>query len=138
MVQKENALCAGGGITVSGILRILLIISAVFTVYYILKRINKEKMKIQNAVFWILFSVIVLILAIVPQIVIQMTKWLGVASPVNFVFLVFIFFAYIKLFSVSAKLSTLEDKIGTLACEEALKRKMDDDMKDKEKDRDCA
>ena len=75
-------------------LRILLIVSSLLTVGYILSRIHKAKMRIQDSIFWIIFALIAVLLAIFPQIVYWMTSMLGIESPVNFVYLVFIFLAY--------------------------------------------
>lgn len=111
----------------SATLRILLIFSSVFTVIYILRRIQKTQLRIQDSVFWIVFSGIVLILALFPHVIVKLTALLGVASPVNFVYLVFIFFAYIKLFTTTARVSSLENKLRALAYEEALRKKQEAD-----------
>ena len=103
-------------------LRILLMIFSVGFVYFVLKRIHKDQLRIQDSIFWILLSVLVLILAFFPQIAIGMAQQLGIISPVNFVFLVFIFCAFIKIFSIAAKISNLEDKINKLSYEEAKRR----------------
>ena len=103
-------------------LRILLMIFSVGFVYFVLKRIHKDQLRIQDSIFWILLSVLVLILAFFPQIAIGMAQQLGIISPVNFVFLVFIFCAFIKIFSMAAKISNLEDKINKLSYEEAKRR----------------
>ena len=71
-------------------LRMLLMIFSVGFVYFVLKRIHKDQLRIQDSIFWILLSVLVLILAFFPQIAIGMAQQLGIISPVNFVFLVFI------------------------------------------------
>ena len=44
-------------------LRILLMIFSVGFVYFVLKRIHKDQLRIQDSIFWILLSVLVLILA---------------------------------------------------------------------------
>lgn len=79
-------------------LRILLMIFSVGFVYFVLKRIHKDQLRIQDSIFWILLSVLVLILAFFPQIAIGMAQQLGIISPVNFVFLVFIFLRFYKDF----------------------------------------
>ena len=108
-------------------LRILLMIFSVGFVYFVLKRIHKDQLRIQDSIFWILLSVLVLILAFFPQIAIGMAQ-LGIISPVNFVFLVFIFCAFIKIFSMAAKISNLEDKINKLSYEEAKRRMQEQEV----------
>ena len=97
-------------------------------VYFVLKRIHKDQLRIQDFIFWILLSVLVLILAFFPQIAIGMAQHLGIISPVNFVFLVFIFCAFIKIFSMAAKISNLEDKINKLSYEEAKRRMQEQEV----------
>ena len=109
-------------------LRILLMIFSVGFVYFVLKRIHKDQLRIQDSIFWILLSVLVLILAFFPQIAIGMAQHLGIISPVNFVFLVFIFCAFIKIFSMAAKISNLEDKINKLSYEEAKRRMQEQEV----------
>ena len=109
-------------------LRILLMIFSVGFVYFVLKRIHKDQLRIQDSIFWILLSVLVLFLAFFPQIAIGMAQHLGIISPVNFVFLVFIFCAFIKIFSMAAKISNLEDKINKLSYEEAKRRMQEQEV----------
>ena len=109
-------------------LRILLIVSTIWTSSYILRGIRKSQLSIQDSIFWIVFSLVVFLLAVFPQIAIGMTQMLGFVSPANFIFLVFIFTLYIKLFATSRKISVLENKIKKLSYELALKN-----LEDREK-----
>ena len=108
-------------------LRVLLIIFSVGFVYFVLQRIHKDQLRIQDSIFWILFSAVILVLSFFPQIAIWMAQSLGIISPVNFIFLVFIFCAYVKLFSISAKFSNLENKLNKLSYEEALRKKRENE-----------
>ena len=89
-------------------------------------------MRIQDSIFWIIFALIAVLLAIFPQIVYWMTSMLGIESPVNFVYLVFIFLAYIKLFSAVTKISALENKLNVLAYEEALRKHEEEEKRKRE------
>ena len=108
-------------------LRILLIVSTIWTSSFILRGIRKSQLSIQDSIFWIVFSVVVFLLAVFPQIAIGMAQMLGVVSPANFIFLVFIFTLFIKLFSTSRKISLLENKIKKLSYELALRNLEDRD-----------
>ena len=114
-------------------LRILLIVSAIWTAYYILRGIRKSQLSIQDSIFWIVFSVVAFLLAVFPNVAIGMTQLLGFVSPANFIFLVFIFILYIKLFSTSQKISVLENKIKKLGYELALKNMEERDGKEQMK-----
>ena len=51
----------------SDTLKGLLIIASVLTVGWILRKIRKNKVKMEDAIFWIFFAVILLLLAIFPE-----------------------------------------------------------------------
>ena len=55
-------------------LRILLIVAAVITVIWILKKIRKSKVKMEDAIFWLVFSGVLLVLAVFPQISFWLSK----------------------------------------------------------------
>ncbi|MBP5181290.1 MAG: DUF2304 domain-containing protein [Clostridiales bacterium] len=101
-------------------LRVLLIIAAVFTAYWILSRIRKHKVKLEDAIFWVCFAFVLVIIGIFPHILYWMSGIVGIMSPANLVFLVIIFLLIAKVFMLSIKNSQLEDKIEVLAAEVAL------------------
>ena len=51
----------------SDTLKGLLIIASVLTVGWILRKIRKNKVKMEDAIFWIFFAAILLLLAIFPE-----------------------------------------------------------------------
>ena len=104
----------------STILRILLIIAASFTAYWILSRIRKHKVKLEDAIFWVCFAFVLVIIGVFPQILYWLANLLGIMSPANLVFLVIIFLLIAKVFVLAIKNSQLEDKIEVLAAEVAL------------------
>ena len=104
-------------------MRVLLFVAALVTLMYVLWKLRKERMPIQASVFWILFAFVIVLLAVFPQIAIQLTRYLGVVSPANFIYLVFIFFAYNRLFVLSTKNAHLEGKIEAMAYTVAMLKK---------------
>jgi hypothetical protein len=95
-------------------LRIVLIIASVLVVFYTIRKIRKSQLNIDDSVFWIGFSVMLLIMSIFPQIVTFFTHLLGIASPVNFVFLFVIFLILIKLFKLAIDLSITKHRLNHL------------------------
>lgn len=77
-------------------------------------------MQIADSLYWIIFVAILVILSIFPQIANYACIWLGVISPVNFVFLAIIFLLLLKVFSLSVKISFLENKLQNLVQEYAI------------------
>lgn len=105
------------------IFRILLIVVSLFTTYYILKRIRQSKLQIEYAIFWILFSGVLIVFSIFPWLVSMFTRMIGMQLPVNFIFLLFIFVLMVKMFFMTIELSTLENKVKDLTQELALEEK---------------
>ena len=105
------------------IFRILLIVVSLLTTYYILKRIRQSKLQIEYAIFWILFSGVLIVFSLFPWLVSMFTRMIGMQLPVNFIFLLFIFVLMVKLFLMTIELSTLENKVKDLTQELALEEK---------------
>ncbi|MBR3834630.1 MAG: DUF2304 domain-containing protein [Lachnospiraceae bacterium] len=105
------------------ILRIILIFSSVFTCVYIQRKIRKSKFKIEDSIFWICLSLVLVLVSVVPQIPSFFADLLGFESTVNFVFLLMIFLLLVKVFLLSRKVSETEDKLKQLVQEVAIGRK---------------
>ena len=75
------------------LIRICLILGSFITAGYILRRVRLAKVQIEDTIFWLLFSAALLILAIFPGIAYWAANLLGFMSPINFVYVVIIFFA---------------------------------------------
>lgn len=99
-------------------LRIVLLIVSILTMVYIISRIRKSKMKIETSLFWIFFSLLCVIFAAFPGIAGFFSGVIGINSPVNFLF--FIFLLLIKEFSMSIKISRLEHSLNELAQKTAI------------------
>ena len=65
-----------------------------------------------DTLFWSLFSLTILIMSLFPELVIQCTIFLGVQSPVNFVYLVIIFFLILRIFLLNVRVCKLELKLN--------------------------
>lgn len=113
-------------------LRIILIAMSVLATVYALRQIRKSQMKIENAIFWFLFVVVILILSIFPELAMILARLLGIESPVNLIYLAMIFLLLVKVFSQSVKLSQMEHKIGILTAEIAIIKNKFEDKKDEE------
>ncbi|MDR2108959.1 MAG: DUF2304 domain-containing protein [Coriobacteriales bacterium] len=96
-------------------LRILLIVGALLTLLFFLLQIRRRRLQIDYAIFWILVSVLLLIAAVAPGLVMTLSVALGFESTANFVFLVVIFVLLLKMFSVTLRLSKANQQITDLA-----------------------
>ncbi len=98
-------------------LRIILICFSVVTAFFVFRKIRKAQMQIADSLFWIVFILALVILSVFPQIANYACKWVGVSSPVNFVFLAIIFLLLLKVFILTVKMSILENKLQTFVQE---------------------
>ena len=113
----------------SVILRIILLTVSVLTAIWILRKIRKNRVKQEDAMFWICFAIMLAALGIFPQISFTMARLLRIQAPVNFVFLSIIAILIYKLFTLSIKVSFLESKIEIMAAELAIRCKdIEDNM----------
>jgi len=79
-------------------------------------------MHIDDAVFWIVLSAMIVIISVFPQIATFLSDLIGFESASNFVFLVFIFILIIKLFQLSVQVSMQKHKLQMLIEEYAVKQ----------------
>ncbi|MCD7819571.1 MAG: DUF2304 domain-containing protein [Lachnospiraceae bacterium] len=119
-------------------MRVLLLVFAVLTGGWILYKIRKLEVKMQDSIFWVVFAGILLIMGIFPQLCYWLADLLGVMSPANLIFLVVIFLLMEKIFTLSIIVSQLEEKITVLSAEIALRsnaadKRLDEDGKVLEK-----
>ncbi|MBR1798011.1 MAG: DUF2304 domain-containing protein [Clostridiales bacterium] len=113
-------------------LRVILLVAAIVTTIWILWQIRKHKVKLDGAIFWILFSIILIVIGIFPELTYKLSTLIGVVSPANLVFLVIIFLLLEKIFSLSLVVSQLQDKIEVLSAEIALLGHRNKDKSDEE------
>lgn len=115
------------GVMMSTELCIILIVGSLLFCIYVLRKIRYSQYKIEDSIFWICFSFILVFFSIFPGILTEAAKKLGVMSPVNFIFLLIIFLLILKIFLLSRKVSELEEKLKQLvqkmAKEKELERK---------------
>jgi len=102
-------------------LRVVLLIAAIFTFIFIARKLKKAQLQLSDAFFWIMFSTVLVILGIFPQIGIFFAELLGVISASNFIFLVVIFLLIVRSFLQTIKLANLENKIVNLTQEIAVR-----------------
>lgn len=109
----------------TNVFRVVLLVVSLVTMIFMLKRIRQSKIQIEDSLFWILFAIMVVILGAFPVIADFMAGVIGIYSTVNFIFIFFIFILLIKEFSMTIKISQLENKIKELTQEIAVGRTME-------------
>lgn len=105
--------------------RFILIVASLMTTLYMMKKIRQSKLQIEYAIFWIVFSMLLLLISVFPIIITIATNLMGMQAPVNLVFLVVIFALLIKSFMQTIEHSQLENKLSNLAQKIAIDEKLD-------------
>lgn len=94
--------------------QIVLIIVSLATVTFILRGIRKSQVQINDSLFWIFFSVVLLIFSVFPKLAEIIASALGIVSAVNFIFLFIIFLLLINQYQLTVRLSKLDTKFKNL------------------------
>ena len=110
------------------VLRIVLIVAAVLITLYIVKKIRSSKLQIEDTIFWIAISVILLLFSIFPVIPDFFARILGVQATYNFLYLFFIGILLLKVFLMTLKASLQDRKFTELVQEIAIRDKLIDDL----------
>ncbi len=103
-------------------LRIALIIGAVALVLLVIGGVRKSRMRIEDSLFWIVLSLLVLVLSIFPYIGYWASDLLDFQSPISFIMLFFIAVLMAKCFSLARQVSQLENKMKELTQRVAVDR----------------
>jgi len=105
----------------SAALRVLLVVGAAITLFIVVSRVKKERIQIEDSIFWIVLAALLLLCAIFPGIPTFFSNLFGFMSASNFVFLAVIAILLIKEFSTSAEISKLKHKVNRMAQDIALR-----------------
>ena len=82
-------------------LRIVLILMSLLILIYVLYKIRKSKLNITDSIYWVIFSGLLLILSLFPQIPYFFSRLLGIEAPFSFLLLFFIGMISLKQFWIS-------------------------------------
>ncbi len=115
----------------SPIIVLSLLIGSVVTTGYILLKIRRSKVQIEDSIFWLFFSFMILLLGVFPNIAIRVSTFIGFESPINFVYLLIIFALIVHQFSLTLRLSQTNSRL-----KEVIQKKALDDFEFQNKDND--
>ena len=111
------------------VLRILLLIGALFAMGVVINSVRKSKIRISDSVYWVISAGILILFALIPQFAYFFAGLFGFMSPANFVMLLVIVLMLIRIFHQSCAISKLTFKVEQLSSELALR---DKDARDEE------
>lgn len=105
----------------SVMLRIFLLVSAIFVLVVIVRRLKKAQIQVMDSIFWLLFSLSFVVLSIFPGIASALAEVLGFQAASNFVFLYVIAVLVLRDFTMTVKYARLRDKLDELVQELSLR-----------------
>lgn len=103
-------------------LRVVVIVASILTTLMIMRKIRQSKLQIEDSIFWIGFSLILILFSIFPGLPDLLSRLVGTYTTANFIYLMVIFLLIVKLFHMSIKMSQLETRVKELAQEMALEK----------------
>ena len=117
--------------------RVLIAIGGILVFAFIIYNIRKSKMVIGDSVFWFLFSLLLLIISISPELFFALARAMHVSSASNLAYLFMIAFLLIRIFQQDIKISQLTTKlqrmVQSLAIYEADHKEETTEKKESEK-----
>ena len=105
------------------LLRAVLIVVSILTTVLILRKIRQSKLQIEDSLFWIGFSFMLILFSVFPVVPTVLSELAGTYSTSNFIFLFIIFLLMVKVFSLTMRISQLETKQKELVQRIALDQK---------------
>ncbi|MFR5113716.1 DUF2304 domain-containing protein [Turicibacter sanguinis] len=104
-------------------LQVCLILGSVGTYLYIIYKIRKSNVRIDDMIIWIISSIILLIFSVIPSIPAKIANIVGFISAANLIFTSIIAFLLFIVFGLSVKLSQQYEKLKDLTHKVAILEK---------------
>lgn len=115
-------------------LRVVLIIVSILTTMLIMRKIRQSKLQIEDSVFWIGFSGLLILFSVFPQVPAILAGLAGTYTTANFIYMAVIFLLIVKLFHMTIKQSQMETKLKELVQQMALAEYESDAQSNKSRD----
>lgn len=104
-------------------IQIILVCAMLFAIVFIIHKLNKKSVSFRYGLGWLLVLACLLVLAAFPQGLDFFSKIVGIASPMNTLFLFGLCFSVLLIFSLSTTVSKQADRIKKLSQEIAIIRR---------------
>lgn len=111
-------------------LQYVFIVASLGTLIFVIRKIRKHRLNIDDAIIWVIWAILLLILSVFPGLASWVSTKLGFMSPSNFILSLFTFFLYIILFFQTITISSLKEKNKELIQKLSLKDQEDRTTKD--------
>lgn len=98
----------------------ILIAGVVVTLIYVIMKIREKKLGTSDALFWFVFALLLLLMGLFPDALAAIASVFGVASSVNFIFIVICALLIYHQLKLSGQNSKMRDQIAELTHKIAL------------------
>lgn len=113
-------------------LKIALIVILLIYLFFICKSVKRKNMRIGYLIFWSFTGIILIIALLIPNLVEQVSEYLGFEMPINMIFSIAIFIILYLIYDLTIIVSKEQNKNVMLIQEiSILKKRVEDLEKDK-------
>jgi hypothetical protein len=95
--------------------RIFFIVIGIFIVIYVYSKVKKKLFSEKESIYWMIFSIFIMLLAIFPKLIDNVSLFFGIYYPPSFIFLIGFVFLLILLFKQSQAINLLNERSKELA-----------------------
>ncbi len=110
-------------------LRISLLVGILAYLIFIVLLLRRKSLNLKYSLLWLGIAAILVLMVAFPEAVSFLAQLIGVVSPINAIFLMFIAFILLLIISLTAIVSGQQRKIKTLIQNMAILQKQVDDLK---------
>lgn len=96
------------------------IVAAILTLFVVVEMLRRRRLRERHIIWWLLFGVLVLVVAIFPATLSWAAALVGITVPINLVFFVSVIVLFLVSLQHSAEATRLENKTRVLAEEHAI------------------
>lgn len=112
-------------------LKIALIAIVLLYIFFILKAVKRNNMRIGYLIFWTITGILLIIALLIPNLVENISGILGFEMPINMIFSVAIFIILYLIFDLTTLISKEENKNTLLIQEISMLKKRVKELEDK-------
>lgn len=96
------------------LLRVEMLVVAILFVVMVFTTVNKRRMQMSDSLIWLLISLGLIVLALVPQLSQWVADLVGIETPANLLYLLGMFFLLAVCFFLTVRASTTAERVKRL------------------------
>ena len=94
--------------------RIFLVILFVLVLLWLFRQVKKKKLDLRYTLSWLLLGIVLLLFALFPGLLMALSRFLGIYSPVNMIFFLGFCFSLLIIYTLTEAVSRQSDEIRKL------------------------